>query len=80
VSDGVFRTHQLWNTGIKELPSSIGYLIGLKELQLEGCINLMNLPSSIYQLQHIEYLNLDGCSKLVKFPEKMGDNQTIHAL
>jgi Leucine-rich repeat (LRR) protein len=61
--------------GIKELPSSIQYLIALKTLNLEKCRNLTNLPSSIYQLEHLEYLTLEGCLKLVKFLEKMGDNK-----
>ncbi|XP_059455219.1 TMV resistance protein N-like [Corylus avellana] len=61
------------NTGIKELPSSISYLIGLTKLRLQGNINLMHLPSSIYELQSIKRIFLDGCSKLVKFPKKMGD-------
>ncbi|XP_059454750.1 disease resistance protein RUN1-like isoform X2 [Corylus avellana] len=63
------------HTGIKELPSSIRNVSGLKDLVLEGCINLMNLPSSIYQLQHLKHLNLKGCSRLVKFPKKLWDNQ-----
>jgi hypothetical protein len=51
-------------TGVKELPSSIQNLVGLKNLYLEGCINLMYLSSSIYQLQHLTQLTLKGCSKL----------------
>ena len=43
----------LRSTPIKELPSSVEYLIGLKELNLDGCENLMNLPISIHQLQQI---------------------------
>jgi hypothetical protein len=61
------------DTNIKELPSSIAYLIGLRDLQLENNRNLMYLPSSIYQLQHLCNVRLDGCSNLVKFPDKMGD-------
>ncbi|XP_059455228.1 disease resistance protein Roq1-like [Corylus avellana] len=61
------------NTGIKELPSSIAYLIGLQELYLQGNKNLVHLPSSISQLQHLNKLNLCDCSKLVKFLDKMGE-------
>ncbi|XP_059433985.1 disease resistance protein RUN1-like [Corylus avellana] len=61
-------------TPIKELPSSIGYAIGLQDLNLEGCENLMNLPSTIHQLQRLKRLSLRDCSKLVKFPQKVGDN------
>jgi Leucine-rich repeat (LRR) protein len=31
-------------TGIEELPSSIGYLVRVKTLNLSGCTNLMKLP------------------------------------
>jgi Leucine-rich repeat (LRR) protein len=48
----------LRNTPIKELPSSVEYLIALKDLNLNGCENLMNLPSSIQQLQHLKRLLL----------------------
>jgi hypothetical protein len=34
----------LQNSGIKELPSSIRYLIAFERLYLKGCKNLMNLP------------------------------------
>jgi Leucine-rich repeat (LRR) protein len=61
------------DTGIKELPSSIAYLIGLIKLELQGNRNLMHLPSSINQLQNLYELDLSGCSKLVKFPDKWGD-------
>ncbi|KAB1214874.1 Protein SUPPRESSOR OF npr1-1, CONSTITUTIVE 1 [Morella rubra] len=48
--------------GIKELPSSIGYLIGLHYLYLEGCKNLVDLPSCILQLRHLESLSIH-CSE-----------------
>ncbi len=64
----------LRNTPIKELPSSVEYLIGLKELNLDGCENLMNLPSSIQQLQHLKRLHLNDCSKLVKFSKNAEDD------
>jgi Leucine-rich repeat (LRR) protein len=61
-------------SGIEDLPSSVGYLIRLKKLDLYGCKNLMNLPSSIHQLQHLEILFLTCCSK-VKFLNKVEDNR-----
>ncbi|KAM4088365.1 hypothetical protein ACJW30_07G064700 [Castanea mollissima] len=64
----------LRSTPIKELPSSVEYLIGLKELNLDGCENLMNLPFSIHQLQRLKRLSLRDCSKLVKFSKNVGDN------
>jgi Leucine-rich repeat (LRR) protein len=47
-------------TGIKELPSSIGYLVGIKTLNLSSCTKLTNLPDSIHKLQHLEILNIGG--------------------
>jgi Leucine-rich repeat (LRR) protein len=47
-------------TGIKELPSSIGYLVGIKTLSLSSCTNLTNLPDSIHKLQHLEMLGIGG--------------------
>lgn len=46
----------LVKSGIKELPSSIGYLTGLIELDLRICKNLRDLPDSIYRLQLLEKL------------------------
>ena len=53
-------------TGIEELPSSIGYLVGLEALYLSGCTNLINLPYSIHKLCHLEILILSGCSKVTE--------------
>jgi Leucine-rich repeat (LRR) protein len=48
------------NTSIKELPSSIGYLVGIKTLNLSSCTKLTNLPNSIHKLQHLEILSIGG--------------------
>ncbi|KAG6673163.1 hypothetical protein I3842_16G097800 [Carya illinoinensis] len=59
-------------TGIKEIPSSIGYLTGLRFLFLNGCKNLVHLPTSILRLQNLQNLYLRDCSKLVGFPKDSG--------
>ena len=51
-------------SGIRELPSSIGYLTQLTELQLNGCHNLRDLPDSIYKLQMLEVLCIKFTAKL----------------
>ncbi|KAL6182560.1 hypothetical protein ACLB2K_043979 [Fragaria x ananassa] len=48
----------LWNTAIKELPSSIGHLINLEELHVMECRNFTNLPCSIYELQKLKKVKL----------------------
>ncbi|XP_008222873.1 PREDICTED: disease resistance protein RPP4-like [Prunus mume] len=59
---------KLDGTAIESLPSSIGHLIGLEDLNLEGCENLTNLPQSIYGLQHLKSINLNRCPNLVTLP------------
>ncbi|CAL2278854.1 unnamed protein product [Prunus armeniaca] len=56
-------------TAITELPSSIGYLIGLEVLILRGCESLANMPCNIYELQHLTSVIIYGCWNLVKFPK-----------
>ncbi|KAK9950443.1 hypothetical protein M0R45_005935 [Rubus argutus] len=58
----------LSHTRIKELPSSIENLVGLKTLELSGCRSLEFIPSSIYNLTLLEKLKLDGCGKLKALP------------
>ena len=49
----------LSESGIRGLPSSIGYLTQLTGLWLKGCHNLRDLPDSIYKLQMLEFLSFD---------------------
>ena len=42
---------ELSRSGIRGLPSSIGYLIALRTLYLYDCPNLSHLPDVIYKLQ-----------------------------
>ncbi|CAN6678900.1 unnamed protein product [Malus baccata var. baccata] len=53
---------------VKELPSSINNLTGLRELILEDCKELKSLPSSI-RMKCLKILDLSGCSNLEMFPE-----------
>lgn len=59
---------ELSGTAIKELPSSIGYLIGLEVLYLHECEGLINLPCTIYDLQHLQNVSVSKCPQLVRFP------------
>ena len=50
----------LSDSGIREVPSSIGYLTQLTGLWLGGCHNLRDLPDSIYKLQMLESFYFDS--------------------
>ncbi|RVW83228.1 TMV resistance protein N [Vitis vinifera] len=66
--------------GIKELPSSIEHLTGLKGLFMSYCKNLRSLPRSICRLKSLLNLNLHGCSNLDTFPEIMEDMKCLEEL
>ena len=67
-------------TSIKELPCSIGHLIGLQHLDLENCKDLSGLPSSIYGLKYLFELSLNGCSNLEAFSEIRFDMEHLYNL
>ncbi|KAK6791883.1 hypothetical protein RDI58_010964 [Solanum bulbocastanum] len=59
-------------TDVKELPSSIERLTGIRLMNLSYCRNLRNLPKTIGRLKSLRILILSGCSKLEKLPEELG--------
>ncbi|KAI5384429.1 hypothetical protein KIW84_071444 [Lathyrus oleraceus] len=61
----------LKNTAIKELPSSLHRLIGLEELDLQGCRKLKTIPSSIGNLSKLLKLDLTYCESLETFPSSI---------
>lgn len=62
----------LEETAIEELPSTVGGLSSLIELQLGNCSRLQSLPDSICELKCLERLILWGCSKLGRLPPLYG--------
>ncbi|RXH85461.1 hypothetical protein DVH24_009282 [Malus domestica] len=72
----VLRIH-LDGTAIEKIPSSIGHLVGLKELHVRNCKNLLNLPRAICNLKSLRYLSASGCSKIDQLP---GDMDHLEAL
>ena len=62
----------LGETAIKELPSSVEFLIYLTKLYLNDCKNLVYLPSTICNLKRLNHLDLTGCSKFANLPENLG--------
>lgn len=55
----------LFRSGIKELPSSIEHIEGLKCLRLTGCTKLGFLPESLCNLKKLQKLCLSQCRCLI---------------
>ncbi|KAG7945347.1 hypothetical protein I3843_15G147200 [Carya illinoinensis] len=56
----------LYGTAIEELPLSIGNIVGLEQLFLWDCKNLMRLPIALIQLQYLRWLSFASCTNIVK--------------
>ncbi|CAJ1940541.1 unnamed protein product [Sphenostylis stenocarpa] len=54
----------MMDTGIKEIPKSIGNLTGLEHIDMSVCKGLKNLPSSFFLLPKLVTLKVDECSQL----------------
>jgi Leucine-rich repeat (LRR) protein len=54
----------LQGTAIRKLPSSLGCLVGLTDLNLKDCKSLVYLPDTIHGLNSLRVLDISGCSKL----------------
>ncbi|KAI4324071.1 hypothetical protein L6164_023636 [Bauhinia variegata] len=67
----------LSGTSIKELPLSLGCLIGLDVLNLQDCKSLFCLPSTIQNLKSLRILNISGCSKLSRLPENLKEIKSL---
>ncbi|KAI4324067.1 hypothetical protein L6164_023633 [Bauhinia variegata] len=67
----------LSGTSIKELPLSLGRLIGLDVLNLQDCKSLCCLPSTIQNLKSLRILNISGCSKLSRLPENLKEIKSL---
>ncbi|CAL8173646.1 unnamed protein product [Prunus armeniaca] len=58
------KTIVLCETAIKQIPSSIGRLVGLVCLDIHDCKSLLGLPSAICNLKSLKSLYGYGCSKV----------------
>ncbi|XP_057421464.1 disease resistance protein RPV1-like isoform X2 [Lotus japonicus] len=67
-------------TAIKELPSSLDFLVGLQTLCLYGCRNLESLPNSICNLKLLSKLDCSGCRNLTEIPNDIGRLSSLRNL
>ncbi|XP_057990218.1 disease resistance protein TAO1-like [Hevea brasiliensis] len=67
-------------TALESLPSSIGNLKRLEELDLVECSRLVTIPSSIGELKCLEELHLAECSRLVTIPSSIGELKCLEKL
>ncbi|KAG0604254.1 hypothetical protein M758_10G157100 [Ceratodon purpureus] len=58
---------------LNELPSSIGGLTSLKELDVSLCRNLEKLPDEIGNLGQLLKLDVSSCRNLEKLPDEIGN-------
>ncbi|CAJ2676029.1 unnamed protein product [Trifolium pratense] len=70
----------LTKTAIKELPSSLDYLVGLQTLCLKLCTELMSLPNSIVNLNHLYRLDCSGCCSLTEIPNNLRSLPSLREL
>ena len=64
-------------TAIEVLPSSVGHLAALRDLNLKDCKNLVCLPSTFCNLKSVHCLKLAGCSKITNLPEDLGNMKNL---
>ncbi|CAJ2676030.1 unnamed protein product [Trifolium pratense] len=67
----------LTKTTIKELPSSLEYLVGLQTLCLKLCSDLVSLPNSVVNLNYLSELDCSGCCSLTEIPSNIGSLSSL---
>ncbi|GAU28639.1 hypothetical protein TSUD_159200 [Trifolium subterraneum] len=70
----------LEGTAIKKLPSSLGCLVGLTNLNLKDCKTLVCLPDTIHGLNSLIILDISGCSKLYRLPDGLKELKSLEEL
>ncbi|QHO08756.1 Disease resistance protein [Arachis hypogaea] len=61
----------LSGTPIGKLPSSLGNLVGLEDLNIKGCGKLDSVPDTIHRLKSLKNLDLGSCFNLHGLPSSM---------
>ncbi|WJX54395.1 hypothetical protein P8452_40282 [Trifolium repens] len=75
-----FAHINLTKTAVKELPSSLEYLVGLQTLCLKLCSDLVSLPNSIVNLNFLSELDCSGCRSLTEIPNNIGSLSLLREL
>lgn len=70
----------LQGTAIRKLPSSLGCLDGLKNLNLKDCKSLVCIPDTIHGLNSLVTLDISGCSKLCRLPDGLKEIKSLEEL
>ncbi|XP_039683915.1 TMV resistance protein N [Medicago truncatula] len=65
---------------IRNLPSSLGSLVGLASLNLKNCKSLVCLPDTIHRLNSLIILNISGCSRLCRLPDGLKEIKCLKEL
>ncbi|XP_057989929.1 disease resistance-like protein DSC1 isoform X2 [Hevea brasiliensis] len=63
-----------------EIPSSIGELKCLKDINLNRCSKLHSIPQSISNLKSLTVLNMSQCLNVTELPENIGDLEFLETL
>ncbi|PIA45151.1 hypothetical protein AQUCO_01700591v1 [Aquilegia coerulea] len=74
------RVLKLRETGVRQVPNSIGGMKCLRYLNLSGNYSLGFLPDSICSLINLQTLNLDGCQNLTRLPKHMRKLRSLRHL
>lgn len=75
-----FAHINLTKTAIKELPSSLDYLVGLQTLRLNLCRDIEHLPNNIGNIKLLSKLDFSGCDKLSEIPSDIGRLSSLREL
>ncbi|KAH9307410.1 hypothetical protein KI387_035321 [Taxus chinensis] len=65
---------------LKNLPDEISFLTQLEELDLSGCIKLVQLPQRLGSLRALAKLNLQSCGSLQELPDSFGKLRSLKHL
>ncbi|KAM3285666.1 hypothetical protein P3S67_024465 [Capsicum chacoense] len=62
------------------LPESVGHLVFLQTMKLDGCSNLIRLPLHLGKLAQLRHLEFDILGRLNSMPVKIGNLTSLQTL